>query len=305
MADRYGVGKMFIDAHLHMVRRKGLPRNAAGTNFATPEELIRIMDRTGVDKGILLPVASPECNFQGAPCEDVLEACETYPDRFYPFCNVDPREGSNSPDADLSFHLNYYKGRGCLGVGEITANLAFGDPLVQNLFRHCERCELPVIFHIAPKHYGCYGLVDALGLPGLEASLATFPRLVFIGHSQPFWAEISGDLTDENRNTYPRGPVVPGGAIPRLLKAYPNLYCGWDAGSGYNALTRDPEFGWAFMEHFSERILFGTDLCDPSDNHRHAEYLRTSQAEGRLSPGAFENISGGTANRLFGLGIRS
>lgn len=296
---------MFIDAHLHTIRRKGLPRNASGSNFSTPEELIAMMDRTGVNKGVLLPTVSPECSYQTAATEDVLEICEIYPDRFLPFCNVDPRAGSNSPDADLSFHLHYYKGRGCLGVGEITANLDVGDPLVQNLFRHCERCEMPVIFHMAPKRYGFYGLVDSVGLTGLEASLAAFPRLVFIGHSQPFWAEISGDVTDENRNTYPAGPVAPGGAVPRLMDAYPNLYCGWDAGSGYNALTRDPEFGLAFMERFSGRILFGTDTCDPLNDHRHAEYLRTSYADGRLSDMAFENISWRTANRLFRLGIRN
>lgn len=295
---------MFIDAHLHTVRRKGLPRNAAGSNFATPEELISIMDRTGVNWGILLPNESPECSYQRATTEDILEVCEAHPDRFFPFCHVDPRAGSNSPDADLSFHLNYYKARGCRGVGEITANLEFGDPLVQNLFRHCERCELPVIFHIAPKRYGSYGLIDSVGLAGLEASLAAFPRLVFIGHSQPFWAEISGDTTLENRNAYPSGPVAPGGAVPRLMAAYPNLYCGWDANSGYNGLTRDPEFGWAFMKRYSERILFGTDICDPSNNHRHAEYLRTSQAAGHLSNTAFEDISWRTANRLFRLGIR-
>ncbi|MBU4200418.1 MAG: amidohydrolase family protein [Verrucomicrobia bacterium] len=294
---------MFIDAHLHTARRKGLPRNAAGENFATPEELIGMMDRTGVERGILLPSSSPECSYQQVTSEDVIEVCETYPNRFHPFCNVDPRDGSNSPDADLSFHLNYYKGRGCLGVGEITANLEFGDPLVQNLFRHCERCELPVLFHVAPKRFACYGLIDTVGMAGLDASLAAFPKLVFIGHSQPFWAEISGDVTTENRNTYPKGPIVPGGALPRLMNTYPNLYCGWDAASGYNGLTRDPEYGWSFMERFSDRILFGTDICDPSNNHQHAEYLRTSHADGRISDASFENISWRTANQLFGLGL--
>lgn len=294
---------MFIDAHLHTVRRKGLPRNAAGSNFATPEELLAMMDRTGVDRGILLPSPAPECSFQRSTNEDVLEVCEAYPERFYPFCNVDPRAGSNSPDADLSFHLEYYKGRGCLGVGEITANLEFTDPLVQNLFRHCERCRMPVLFHIGPQRGGCYGLIDTLGLAGLEASLKAFPKLTFIGHSQPFWAEISGDATPANRNTYPSGPVTPGGALPRLMETYANLYCGWDAGSGYNALTRDPEFGWSFMERFSERILFGTDICDPSNDHRHAEYLRASRGAARISEAAFENISWLTANRLFRLGL--
>jgi predicted TIM-barrel fold metal-dependent hydrolase len=294
---------MFIDAHLHTVRRKGLPRDAANGTFATPEELIEIMDRTGVDRGILLPSSSPEGSFQQSTNEDMLEVCETHPERFYPFCNVDPRAGTHAPDADLSFHINYYKELGCLGVGEITATLEFTDPLVQNLFRHCERCEMPVIFHVAPQRYGCYGLIDRLGLPGLEACLQTFPNLIFIGHSPAFWSEISGDLTEENRNLYPTGPVAPEGAVPRLLETYANLYCGWDANSGFNGLTRDPEFGWSFMERFHDRILFGTDICDPTNNHRHAEYLRTSFADGHISQEALGNISWRNANRLFKLGI--
>ncbi len=294
---------MFIDAHLHTIRRKGLPRNAAGSNFATPEELLGMMDRTGVDMGVLLPGASPECSFQRSTPEEILDICAEYPDRFIPFCNVDPRAGSNSPDADLSFHLEYYKEQGCRGVGEITASLPFDDPLVQNLFHHCEKCGLPVIFHIGPARYGYYGLIDELGLPGLERALQRFPDLIFIGHSQPFWAEISGDLTPEQRNTYPKGPVAPGGTVPRLMETYSNLYCGWDAGSGYNALTRDPEFGWKFMERFQDRILFGTDICDPSNDHRHAEYLRRSFQEGRISEQAFENISGRNAARLFRIPI--
>ena len=130
-----------------------------------------------------------------------------------------------------------------------------------------------------------------------------FPNLVFIGHSQPFWAEISGDVTNETRNTYPKGPVTPGGVLPKLMEQHSNLYCGWDAGSGYNAFTRDPEFGWSFMEQFKDRILFGTDICDPTNDHRHAEYLRQSHADGRISDEAFENISWRNANRLLKLGL--
>jgi len=294
---------MFIDAHLHTVRTKGVPRNAQGANFATPEELITMMDRTQVDKGVLLPDISPECLHQASTTEDVLEVCEQYPDRFIPFCNVDPRAERNSPEADLSRHLNYYKERGCCGLGEITACLPFGDPLVQNLFHHCELCEMPVIFHVAPERYGYYGLIDELGLPGLEQCLQAFPDLVFIGHSQPFWAEISGGLTAETRGGYPEGAVVPGGTVPRLMARHPNLYCGWDAGSGYNGLTRDPEFGWQFMAEFSDRILFGTDICDPTNDHMHAAYLRQSFADGHISEETFEKISWQNANRLLKLGL--
>jgi uncharacterized protein len=294
---------MFIDAHLHTIRFPGLPRNAAGDNFATPTELLAMMDRTGVDKGVLLPDVSPECCFQLSTCEDILEICAQHPSRFIPFCNVDPRAVGNSPTTDLSFALRYYRERGCRGVGEITASLPFTDPLLRNLFRHCEACQLPVIFHIAPQQGGFYGLVDSLGLPGLEQSLRDFPKLIFIGHSQPFWAEISGGLSEADRNSYPPGPVAPGGALVRLLDRYPNLCCGWDAGSGYNGLTRDPEFGWRFMESYRERILFGTDICSPKNDHRHAEYLRQARAAGHISQAAFEDISWRNANRILQLGL--
>lgn len=294
---------MFIDCHLHARIKDGLPRNAAGDNYTTPEELIAMMDRTGVDKGVLLPGVSPECRHQITTPEDILEIAAKYPDRFIPFCNLDPRSETNSPEADFSRPLLYYKERGCKGVGELCANIPFDDPLALNLFKYCEACEMPVLFHIGPKAGGCYGLIDDLGLPRLEKCLQLFPKLVFIGHSQPFWAEISADVTEKNRNTYPPGKIIPGGAVPRLLDNYPNLYGDISAGSGYNALTRDPESGFQFMEKYQDRLLFGTDICSPKNNHRHAEFLRNSLKEGKISGKTFEKITWQNINRTLSLGL--
>lgn len=88
----------------------------------------------------------------------------------------------------------YYRNLGAKGVAEITANLYFDDPLVLNLFYHCEKCEMPVIFHIGNLGND-YGIVDKLGLPRLEKILAMFPNLKFLGHSQKFWVEIGSDCT--------------------------------------------------------------------------------------------------------------
>ena len=88
----------------------------------------------------------------------------------------------------------------------MTVNLPFDDPLVWNLFHHVEASGLPLIFHLAPQVGGYYGMVDELHLPRLERTLQRFPKLPFLGHSQPFWAEISADVTDENRNGYPHWP---------------------------------------------------------------------------------------------------
>ena len=162
---------------------------------------------------------------------------------------------------------------------------------------------MPVLFHIGPQAGGCYGLIDDIYLPRLEKCLRLFPKLVFIGHSQPFWAEISADVTEKTRNTYPPGKIAAGGAIPRLLDAYPNLQCDISAGSGYNALTRDAEFGHRFIEKYQDRLLFGTDIASPKNNHRHAEFLRNSLKEGKITQKTFEKIAWKNINRLLKLGL--
>lgn len=283
-----------------------MPRNAEGDNRATPDELIAMMDRTGVEKGILLPSIGPECGFMISTNEDILAAARKYPDRFIPFCNIHPTMGTNSPNTDFSRFIRYYQEEGCKGVGELCANLHFDDPLVLNLFWHCEACAMPVLFHMAPKIGGYYGLVDDLSMPRLEKCLRMFPSLTVIGHSQPFWAEISGDISEKLReNVYPNGAVSAGGAIPRLLDIYSNLYCDISAHSGYNALTRDLEFSSMFMEKHQDRLLFGTDICSPKNDHRHAELLRTMLKDGSITKSVFEKVSWQNANRVLKLGLES
>jgi predicted TIM-barrel fold metal-dependent hydrolase len=174
---------------------------------------------------------------------------------------------------------------------------------MQNLFHHAEANELPLTFHLAPQQGGYYGIVDDLGLPGLEGALRAFPRLRFLGHSQPFWAEISGDLTEALRNTYPKGPVVPGGGTVRLFREYPNLYGDLSpaAGSGYNAIARDPDFGYAFLDEFQDRLLFGTDICDPRNTLDLIYFLNEAVEAGRLSREAYEKITHRNAEELLGL----
>ncbi|MFP4029912.1 MAG: amidohydrolase family protein [Candidatus Brocadiia bacterium] len=294
---------MMIDAHLHTVRRPGVPRNKSGDNYASPGTLIEIMDDTGVDKGILLPGVSPECRKQYSTTEDVLDICREYPDRFIPFCNIDPRSESNSPDSDHSRQLMYYKEKGCKGVGEMTANLPFTDPIVLNFFDHCQKCKMPVLFHVGLQTGRCYGLVDQLHLPGLERCLKLFPDLTFIGHSQPFWSEISGDVTDGTRGGYPDGPVSPDGAVPRLLREYPNLCADISANSGYNALTRDEDFGPQFAVEFQDQLLMGTDTCSPANDFQHARLLRGWREGDKISHEAFEKISWQNANCVLDLGL--
>jgi len=297
---------MFIDVHVHTRLFPG-PERLSGGTYATPEELMAILKPHGVRRAVILPGVSPECSYIPQSIGEVLAICEKYPDFFIPFMNVDPRAIANSPEADLGHLMRYWKEHGCKGIGEMTANLRFDDPLMQNLFRHAEENALPLTFHLAPRQGRFYGIVDELGLPGLEQTLRNFPKLTFIGHSQPFWAEISADLTEELRNSYPKGPVEPGGATVRLFRQYDNLYGDLSpaAGSGYNAISRDPEFGYAFLEEFQDRLLFGTDICDPRNPLDLIAFLNDAVKTARISRSAYEKICWRNAEALLQIDLQA
>ena len=292
---------MLIDIHVHVTPSSTVTR-ADGTTYCTPEELLAKLDKAGIEKAVLLPMVTPECNHRHVSNEDVLDIAARYRERFIPFCNLDPRQIGNSPDTDFIPHLEHYKAAGCKGLGEITANLAFDDPLVENLLQQCEAIGMPILFHIGPQFGGCYGLVDDLGLPKLEGILQKFPKLTVIGHSQPFWSEIGSEVTVETRGGYPKGKVV-SGKVPELLRKYPNMYGDMSAGSGFNAVSRDPEFGYTFMEEFQDKLLFGTDICAPHNETPLVGFLEAAVEEGNVSSAAYEKITWGNANRILGLGL--
>jgi len=132
--------------------------------------------------------------------------------------------------------------------------------------------------------------------------LKAHPGLTMLGHSQPFWSEISADVTEETRNSYPKGKVTPGRVV-ELMRAHPNLHGDLSAGSGCNAISRDPEFGYAFMEKFQDRLYWGTDICNMPQENPIVPYFQKLKDERRLSEEAYEKITWQNANRLLGLGL--
>ena len=292
---------MFIDIHVHTNERPGPLRGGGGTiSYATPEYLITRYDVLGIEKAVILPTSNPECAAQVQSAEEALAVFEIYHDRFIPFCNVDPRMDTNSAEAGLDRIVGYYKSMGCKGCGEVCANLPFDDPLMENLFRACEKHRMPLTFHIAPKIGGCYGIYDDPGLPRLEGALKKFPDLIFLGHSQPFWAEISTLDGVEDRNAYPKGPVKEGRLV-ELMRGYPNMHGDLSAGSGHNAVSRDEAFGARFLEEFQDRLYFGTDICHPDTETPLVDYLLKLRDEKKISEDIFHKIAKANAIRLLGL----
>lgn len=288
---------MFIDIHIHamcnpMTQRWGTPE------FARPEQLLRRFDENGTERACLLPLVSPEARLGVQSTEEIISICRQHPNRFIPFCNVDPRMVTNAPDAPLNELLDLYKAAGCKGVGEVTANLAFNDPLVENFFKHVQAVRLPLTFHISPTLGGNYGLYDEPGLPLLEGALRKFPDLVFLGHSQAFWCEI-GPLADvKDRWGYPKGPVSMDGRVVDLMRRYPNLHGDLSANSGCNAISRDEAFGCEFLEEFQDRLYFGTDITNPNTPSPLRDYLLRLRDEKGIAEAVFRKVARGNAIRL-------
>ena len=294
---------MLIDIHTHTCKERH-PKvcRPTGSRYPTPQRLVEMMDQAGIDKAVVLSTLSPEWRYTIVIPEEALEICAQYPGRLIPFCNVDPRYLCNCPEADFRPLLQAYQEMGCKGVGEYIPNLLLDDALNMNLFAQVEETGLPLTFHLAPRIGDYYGCVDELGLPRLERVLEAFPNLVFLAHSQVFWSEISADVTEENRGGYPKGKVVPGRVV-ELMRTYPNLHGDLSAGSGYNAIHRDPGFGCQFMEEFQDRLYFATDIAHEVQSLPIVGYFRDLESKELISAEAFAKITWKNANQLFGLGL--
>jgi predicted TIM-barrel fold metal-dependent hydrolase len=296
---------MFIDIHVHTRRIPGFPRGGNRV-YATPEQLIERYDTLQIEKGVLLPGVNPECSDTPQSNEEVIEVAEKT-GRFIPFCNVDPRALGNSCFSPLGDILKFYRDKGCKGIGEVSSNLHFLDPLVQNLFKGAQDAGLPLTFHISPEIGNNYGLYDQPGLPQLEESLKRFPDLKFFGHSQAFWAEMSPLASPYDRWRYPGPvaedsyPVTEEGRVPRLMRKYPNLYGDISAGSGCIALKRDRKYAVKFLNEFQDRLMFGTDICSPDTPTPLVDFLLDMRRSENISEEVFNKVARGNAIRILNL----
>ena len=299
---------MIIDCHAHVfMDPKILPYSHSKTTFMSVDDQIAVMDAKGVDKAVILPINNAESLVEHQSAWEILAICEKHPGRFIPFCNLDPRhtdwDGKKNLEGKFDFLLEQYKELGFKGLGEFVPNLPWEDPRMLNLLGACERIGFPVTFHTVTPGFPSYGIYDELGLPGLEAVLKKFTKLKFFGHSAAFWSEISGDLTQELKDGYPRTSVVEGGAIPRLMRQYPNLYGDLSAGSGLFALQRDPEHAWKFIAEFQDRLMVGLDYCSPASDMQHIEWLTQARDDGNISEDTYQKIMWKNLNEVLGLNL--
>jgi predicted TIM-barrel fold metal-dependent hydrolase len=264
---------MIIDVHNH-----------ADWHRHDLKKFIENMDQFGIDKTWILSWECPETEFDPnynkhciglgkvgpVPFERCLSYVERAPERFVLGYAPDPRR----PDAidQLNAAIEIY---GVRIYGELKLRLMFDDLDAIRMYRFCGEKGLPVLVHIDYEFYRgtpyprpnyWYGG----GIEPFERAVAACPETNFLGHAPGFWAHISDD-DQYNKVAYPKGKVVRDGKITKMLRKYPNLYCDISAGSGCNALSRDPEHAKEFLTEFQDRVCYGRDYFD----NIHQEFLNS------------------------------
>ena len=207
-----------------------------------------------------------------------------YPDQFVRFACADPVEGRmldvggvalDGPVDDLrprreslaglswpapavklrAAGLGTGRRRGAIGIGELKFHVPVDSPEMGRVYKLAEELRVPVLLHFEYHHYN-------LGFENLEKVLKRYPMVHFICHAQTWWGHISADV--DPSDLYPKGPVKPGGLVDKLLADYPNIHGDLSAGSGLNAITRDPEFSRGFLKRHSRKLIWGSD-CECRD----------------------------------------
>ncbi len=266
---------MIIDAHNHA--------DWYGHNL---DRFLENMDRYGIDKTWLLTWEAPvdefdpgyigKCNVDyplavgPVTFARTLSYIERRPERFVLGFAPDPRR----PDAidRLKTAIDLYGVKVC---GELKLRMMYDDWDAIRMYRFCGERGLPVTVHIDyefPKgsNYPRPNYWYGGGIAAFERAVAACPETVFLGHAPGFWSHISGD-DQYDKVGYPKGPVLPGGKVVEMLEKYPNLYCDLSAGSGCNALRRDPDFGRQFLLTWQDRLLYARDYFD----NQHQEFLNS------------------------------
>lgn len=154
--------------------------------------------------------------------------------------------------------LEKYLKLGAKMIGELKFNVDCDSPEMQKIYQLAQEYDVPVLMH---WQYNMYNR----GFERFHKMLEKYPKVIFIGHSQTFWANIDKNHADQNI-LYPRGKVTPGGLTDRLMSDYPNMYGDISGGSGLSSMTRDEDHARAFLSRHQDKLLYGSD-CDDYAGH--------------------------------------
>lgn len=288
---------MLIDCHTHVgglsePRIQAYEHKLDYWRTQPPDRMITWMNKHNIDQAVILPIESPEGGGPYRTTFEVLEVAAAYPNRFIPFCVLDPRMRVYGRDKRSFFEsvIKQYIDEGARGFGEIKCGVPIEDDRMEILYEVCSEYDLPMLLHLDDQ-----SMMDGVGLPGLERMLEEYPDADFILHSHAWWSHISADVaeSDLERGAMPDGPVVRGGRCEEILSQHDNAYADISAGSGWNELTRDTAYTEELIAQHHKQILFGSDRLagfDPPTTEFFDRFEMSSAARQDISHRNLERI---------------
>lgn len=276
-------GTSVLDIHLHP-RRDGVSS-------------LDHLTGSGVTKAILLTHLRAQ--------QQARKEIAAHPGRFAWFAATDPTQ----PDA-LTL-LRKAVEQGAIGFGEMKNHVTADAKEMRRVYDLAAELRVPVLIHFQEvEHFAGEGDWNT-GYRQFDQLLKAHRKTTFIGHADFFWANISAD--EPTKIAYPSTKVKPGGLTDRWLADHPNFYGDLSANSGFNALTRDPDFTRGFLTRHRNKLMFGCD-CSCKDGRGTGGSPILPQLKGKCvarstlqalkdlaSPEIFRNIVWDNGNKLLHL----
>ena len=269
---------------------------------ARPDDVLLAHQRAmGITTTILLPAGTPvsrpsthdgKSNGLAAKAAGNEACCR--------FARAHPKEfrfaANEVPDVEgATAEIEKYLKLGGVMIAEQKFGVECDSPEMQRIYELAQSYNVPVLMHWQFKTYN-------LGFERFHRMLEKYPRVNFLGHAQTWWANVDKNHADQSV-LYPKGPIAPGGLTERYLADYPNMFGDLSAGSGLNALTRDPSFTPGFFERHQDKLLYGSDCNDLVGSGEKCQGAQTIAAIRRLAPSRKieRKLLCGNAKRLFKL----
>jgi hypothetical protein len=272
-----------------------------------PDEIVFAHQRAmGVTRTILLPAGRTVTTLSTNNGEsNGLEAKCAGNEDCYLLARANRKElyfGANEvPDVpDAVKEIEAYLKLGAVVIGEQKFRVECDSPQMRKIYQLAAHYHVPVLMHWQYQRYN-------LGFDRFYKMLEKYPRTMFVGHAQTWWANIDRNYKDDAKNLYPKGKVTSGGLTDSYLRDYPNMFGDLSAGSGLNALRRDEDHAREFLHRHQDKLIYGAIamIISVTEINARAPKRSRSFANSCRMPGCGANCFGPTQAEYSGSELRA